>query len=41
MIKKIKLIYNRYKLFKLVGIRRPLIAALDNKFWQGGVSIDL
>ena len=33
----IKAIYNRYKLFKAIGIQKPLRAAMDKNFWQGGV----
>ena len=36
-MKKLIEIYKRYKTFKMIGIHKPLRAALDKKFAQGGV----
>ena len=32
----IKAIYKRYKIFKMIGINKPLRAAMDTKFAQCG-----
>ena len=36
-MKKLIEIYKRYKTFKMIGIHKPLHAALDKKFAQGGI----
>ena len=36
-MKKLIEIYRRYKTFKIIGINKPLRAAFDKKFAQGGV----
>ena len=35
-MKKLIGIYRRYKTFKMIGINKPLRAAMDKKFAQGG-----
>ena len=36
-MKKLIEIYRRYRIFKMIGINKPLRAALDEKFAQGGI----
>ena len=35
-MKKLIEIYKRYRMFKMIGINKPLRAALDKKFAQSG-----